>query len=734
MSLRFFWIVLALLFSQFISHAQPEPNPTPIWSDNLLELNSWYPTYNLTREPAAVYLEQIATMGRGTAHDLLWNSTSNEIVILAADGVWFYDAGDINAAPRYMDIPAQRIRGSRSTLSYRFAESNLIEAFDLHTGEFTFSAPFQVSDNFDYLTTTPDGTRVINGRHAWATPFQALELWDTTHQRRITLSPAESAGAFNQTPIITSDSRFMIGLNSAIIRVWDLHDGKLTAEYTSEISETWEPASMNLHPDNKTLILTREGDPFEVWDLEQGLRINIPNPHMRQVTRIEFSEDGQMTATYDTSGQLVIWNSDMQIINDFILNPDFSRFVISSESQQIAAISDDHRLQLISTQDGNVLAATPPSIIGTIDIIDDNIISVYQDQLHIRDLSTGQILWQTTLPASAATVPRRANAANTTPPTKAATMTILPFRAMNLFNAVLLGTQNGELHAVLQLFETDEETMTYVSINLPSPHANDALITHIAGVALDQSIVENKPDLAGDNFLTIDTENLLVFWKVRTHYLLDDYESEPEYEFTPLIQRRLFADAQIEIFHIATQNGYLAAATSDGVYVWDIRQLIIDDEVLPIRHLRDPLQPRMQHLAWLDDERLAYGGKNGVVTIIALDDPSYNAQWQTGLSDVTKIAALDSLIFAGGCSEIVMGAYPPESFVYLTCLSYGFSVFYLNYDATDRDVFLTSPQVAQIQDREKAIENFFQYGDAILVDSTDGIIEVWGVPMPETPR
>ena len=722
MSLRFFWIILVLLCSQFINNAQPEPNPIPIWPDDLLGLDSWYPTDAGIHEPAAVYLEQVATIGRGAVDDLLWDTASNEIVVIAADGVWFYNAADIHATPRYADIPTRRIGGSHSTLSYRLAENNVVETFDLYTGEPEFAVSFQLSEYFRYLTVTPDGTRVINGRHAWATPFQGLELWDTTRQRRIALSPEESAGAFNQMPLITSDSRFMIGLSDDNIRIWDLQDGQLSAEYTSEISETWTPASMYLHPDNKTLILIREGDPFEVWDLEQGQRTSIPNPHMSRVRHIEFSEDGQMTATYDIDGQLVMWDSNMEIITDFMLDTEFSRFVIHSNMEQIAAVSTDHRVQLISTQDGRVLDSTLRHMIGTSEILGENIFAMYQDQLHIRDLPTGELLSQITLPANAVT------------------MTVLPFRTMNLFDAVFLGTTEGDLNVVLRLLPNGDDAARYISIDPLATPANDARIAHIAGATLSWNRVaefgndEAKQDWFGGNFLTIDAENRLVFWNVRTHFPSDsdDDEAEPSYVFTPLVERQLFDDEQIRVSHITTHNDYLAIATSEGVYVWDTIQLVTEDDVFPIRHLRDPVQPRVNHLAWLDDTRLAYGGESGVVTIIDLADASYHAQLQTRLANIKTVAVLDSMIFASGCGETVAETHPAEPLVYIRCLNNGFSLFQLSYDASDASLLLASPELLHIEDRQMTIGYVFRYRDVILIGNSQGIIEVWGVPTPNT--
>lgn len=65
------------------------------WSDDLLPINSPYRNNSNILEPAALYLQGMATVGRGWVQDVLWNTPANEIIVLTEEGAWVYDAQNI---------------------------------------------------------------------------------------------------------------------------------------------------------------------------------------------------------------------------------------------------------------------------------------------------------------------------------------------------------------------------------------------------------------------------------------------------------------------------------------------------------------------------------------------------------------------------------------------------------------------------------------------------------------
>ena len=206
-----------------------------------------------------------------------------------------------------------------------------LRVFDIEHGNMVGEVGSHLT-RLQYASLSPDGKRAILG---YDVGVGAYALWDVEEQQQIELR-ADYSSFFARTHI-SADNRFLLGVHSDSVKVWNLPSGSLRhAIFPTKSDIRWGAVS----PDSQLFVIGH-GDNYEVRSLRTGEVISEISTRTGADSPVTFSSDSQSIAFY--AGTAVIVRIDQPGILKYLeLNPPWLDF--APWTRAIAFSADDNYL------------------------------------------------------------------------------------------------------------------------------------------------------------------------------------------------------------------------------------------------------------------------------------------------------------------------------------------------------------------------------------------------------
>lgn len=337
--------------------SREEPEPLPALSDDQI------PTYLTGVNPDqlesitadnAVFMEEIAMLGRGKINDLAWSPDGKTLAAASPIGIWLYELADVDTAPTLLTGHTREVLGvafnTDGSEVFSGSQDGTVKIWDTSSGE--IKRTIELWNDFSYEI----GTQT-RGPEVWSLEFSpdmkylaagsfdgTLHLWDLTtrkekavlegHENQINLlafspdgdtlvSSSTDGGLFVwdvaagieeanltvpsqlQSVAFSPDGKFLAyGGGGISPRLWDTSVGSPPIE----LSEPGSVLSLAFSPDNKTLAsCSLDGARIRFYDIESGSTL-IYKDDAGWNMKMAFSPDGKTLATYGWDGSLVLWD------------------------------------------------------------------------------------------------------------------------------------------------------------------------------------------------------------------------------------------------------------------------------------------------------------------------------------------------------------------------------------------------------------------------------------------
>ncbi|KAG2740773.1 WD40 repeat-like protein [Suillus brevipes Sb2] len=159
------------------------------------------------------------------------------------------------------------------------------------------------------LAWTPDGTRLLSGGD---NDDPTIREWDPLtwqqvghpwkgHTGRVWAIAIDPAGT-----LVASASSYVH------VRLWRLSDGQNIGIFEHSSQPHHEDAvwAVAVFPDRRRMVTGSYDKILRIWDLETGVVLKKMEGHSSQVLALAVSRDGQIIASGDLSGELIVWHGE----------------------------------------------------------------------------------------------------------------------------------------------------------------------------------------------------------------------------------------------------------------------------------------------------------------------------------------------------------------------------------------------------------------------------------------
>ena len=151
------------------------------------------------------------------------------------------------------------------------------------------------------LAFSPDGEMLASEG------YRKVHIWDVAHGTERTRF--ELTGPLNF--VFSPDSRKIIVANDFhTVKIWDIAEKNLIATLQGEDGAARGiAAELAISPDGKYLASTEASTAIHLWNFETLRRRSLLRGHLFQIVLLAFSPHGQILASGDSKGNVIVWTS-----------------------------------------------------------------------------------------------------------------------------------------------------------------------------------------------------------------------------------------------------------------------------------------------------------------------------------------------------------------------------------------------------------------------------------------
>lgn len=344
----------------------PQVPPVPITADN------------------AATLSEVARLGRGAAHQVLWSPDGASLALVGTSGVWVYAANDLSQPPEWIDVPylvaAHYLANGEIAALIADAAGNGTRFVNLSTGETIVAVPVLEDAQLILPTLSHDG-RTLTASTFDGTVF----VWDTASGEvvaRLLVNTNTPALSLTFSP---DDTWLAAGATDSTVRLWHAPsgnwatvDGQSPLTLVSALRSEADTPRLAFDAAGERLAVAI-GDEVEIWEAATG-DLLATLAHNGTVMSAAFSPDGALlVTTYAGAGTapfsaVMVW--DVQAAAPLVsypldwtavatFSPDGSRIAVSNADGTVALFGYDAELPPLvePLPEGipSVMTATPMS-------------------------------------------------------------------------------------------------------------------------------------------------------------------------------------------------------------------------------------------------------------------------------------------------------------------------------------------------------------------------------------
>lgn len=350
----------------------------------------------------AIFMEQLAMLGRGPANDLTWAPDGETLAVASPLGIWLYDPEAVDSPPVLLDGHKRDILSTEfsqdGTQLFSGSQDGTVKVWNSATGELERSVPLW--ENFSHevgnapresevwsIAFHPDGKQLAAGRfdgkiHLWnwrsgkqgpilqghttivnklafsldgsllasSSVDGAIFVWNVETGGQ--LAQLITQGAVQSLAFSPNGEMLAYGGAGMAIRLWDT----VTGEELVELSENTNTLSLTFYPDSYSLAFTSLDGTVRIWDAESG-SANIFRENAGWIINMAYSPDGRFLATHAWDGKLRLWDavtaSDLGTLA--IHNSPVTSVAFSPDSKLLAAGGEDYSIRLWEVEKNNLL-------------------------------------------------------------------------------------------------------------------------------------------------------------------------------------------------------------------------------------------------------------------------------------------------------------------------------------------------------------------------------------------
>jgi WD40 repeat protein len=214
----------------------------------------------------AEMIEQVAALGRGWINDLAWSPVGDTLAVAASSGIWLYDAGDLNATPRFL------------------------------TGH---TAPVS---SIDF---SADGRTLVSG--SWD---KTIRLWDVGQGAQQAILEGHT-GQVEAVAFSADDRSIISGGFDLRVRIWDVETGREQSALSGHDNII---TAIAVSPDNRYIVSgsRQSANQLILWDAASGEQLQIlQGRSVYEIETLAYSPDGTLLAATTTDGRLRLWDTDL---------------------------------------------------------------------------------------------------------------------------------------------------------------------------------------------------------------------------------------------------------------------------------------------------------------------------------------------------------------------------------------------------------------------------------------
>lgn len=194
-----------------------------------------------------------------------------------------------------------------------------------------------------------DGERVASGSYD-----KTVRVWDVKSGKQIGAPLTGHFELVSSVAISSDGERVVSGSNDKTVRVWDVKSSKQVGEPLA--GHTWWVTSVAMSGDGERIVSGSSDKTVRVWDVNRSQPVSVLlTGHTEWVSSVGVSSDGERVVSGSLDGTLRVWNvkSSNQIrTSPTGHNDSVSCVLVSDDGQRVVSGSNDHTVRVWDVQSG----------------------------------------------------------------------------------------------------------------------------------------------------------------------------------------------------------------------------------------------------------------------------------------------------------------------------------------------------------------------------------------------
>jgi len=258
----------------------------------------------------AIFIKQLAMLGRGPINQLIWSPDGNTLAAAGALGIWLYDPAVLDSPPRLLEGHTRDVLKTAFSpdgkMVWSGSQDGTVKEWNLVTGDLKRTTSLWA----DFSNEVGDQKR---DPEVWSLAFSldgkllAAGSYDGTSTGRERAVLKRTGGlvfslAFSPDGGLLASS----GYDGTLV-LWDVATSSQVAALSGY--EGWV-SSLTFSPDGKTLATGGSDTTTRLWDVETGAELSQLKGHESEVINLTFSSDGKTLISNSSDGTIHFWDVD----------------------------------------------------------------------------------------------------------------------------------------------------------------------------------------------------------------------------------------------------------------------------------------------------------------------------------------------------------------------------------------------------------------------------------------